>query len=417
MSQHSNAYVPKSGLAKWFESRLPILGLLHSSFIVFPVPRNLNYWWTFGAVLFTMLIIQLATGIFLAMFYVSDTKEAFNSFVTIIRDVPYGELLRNMHANGASFFFLAVYIHIFRGMFFGSYKAPREVLWILGVVIYFLMMGTAFLGYSLPWGQMSMWAATVITSLVSAIPLVGDTVKEYIWGGFSVSTPTLNRFFSLHYLLPFMILGISVLHVWALHVVGNNNPSGVEIKTPKDSLTFHPYMTMKDVASVCLFLIAFCWFVFYMPNYLGHADNFIPANPDVTPNHIVPEWYFLPFYAILRSIENKLIGVIAMVMAIAILAFLPWLDTSKVRSGKYRPVFKIFFWLWVIDCLVLGWLGAKPIGGYYTIASQIGTIYYFLYFIAILPALGFFEKTKPLPASILDDVLSKHGGTTASAAH
>ena len=282
-----------------------------------------------------------------------------------MRDVNYGWLLRNMHANGASMFFIAVYVHMFRGLYYGSYKEPREILWILGVIIYLLMMATGFMGYVLPWGQMSFWGATVITNLFSAIPYVGDSIVTLLWGGYSVGNPTLNRFFSLHYLLPFVIAGVVVLHVWALHVAGQNNPAGVEPKTEKDTVPFTPYATIKDAFGVSCFMLFFAWFIFYMPNYLGDADNYIPANPGVTPAHIVPEWYYLPFYAILRSIPNKLAGVIAMFGAILILAFLPWLDTAKTRSSKYRPLAKQFFWIFVVVCLLLGWLGSKPAEGIY----------------------------------------------------
>jgi ubiquinol-cytochrome c reductase cytochrome b subunit len=411
MSEHPTAYVPQSAFAKWFESRLPLIGLIHSSFVAFPVPRNLTYFWTFGAVLMFMLVAQIVTGVFLAMYYTADATMAFQSVERIMRDVNYGWLMRYLHANGASMFFIAVYIHIFRGLYYGSYKAPREILWILGVIIFLLMMATAFMGYVLPWGQMSFWGATVITNLFSAIPVVGTTIVEYLWGGYSVGDPTLNRFFSLHFLLPFMIFGVVLLHVWALHVPGNNNPTGVPIKSGKDAVPFHPYMTVKDGFSLVVFLIFFAWWVFYIPNYLGHADNYIPANPAVTPAHIVPEWYFLPFYAILRAIPDKLGGVLAMFSSIAILAFLPWLDTSRVRSTAYRPLYKQFFWIFVAVTVLLGWLGAKPASGWYVTAAQICTVYYFAHFLIVLPVLGFIERPLPLPSSILESVIGvqKHG--------
>jgi ubiquinol-cytochrome c reductase cytochrome b subunit len=352
-----------------------------------------------------MLVAQIVTGIFLAMFYTPHASTAFQSIEHIMRDVNYGWLIRYLHANGASMFFVAVYLHIFRGMYYGSYKAPREILWILGVIIFLLMMATAFMGYVLPWGQMSYWGATVITNLFSAIPGIGETIVSYLWGGYTVGNPTLNRFFSLHYLLPFMIFGVVILHVWALHVPGNNNPTGVPIKSGKDALPFHPYMTVKDSFSLVVFLIVFAWFVFYIPNYLGHADNYIPANPAVTPSHIVPEWYFLPFYAILRAIPNKLGGVVAMFGSIAVLAFLPWLDTSRVRSTAYRPLYKQFFWVFVADAILLGWLGSKPAEGYYVLAAQICTLYYFAHFLIVLPLLGLFEKPLPVPNSILESVI------------
>ena len=404
MSGHST-YQPQNGILRWLETRLPIGGLAHSSFIAYPTPRNLNYWWTFGGILSFMLGVQIITGVVLAMHYQAHVDLAFRSVEFIMRDVNYGWLLRYIHANGASMFFLAVYIHMFRGIYYGSYKAPREVLWILGVIIYLLMMATGFMGYVLVLGQMSFWAATVITNLFSAIPGVGETIVTWLWGGYAVGQPTLNRFFSLHYLLPFVIAGVVVLHVWALHVAGQNNPAGIEPKSDKDTVPFTPYATVKDSFAIAVFCILFAWFIFYIPGYLGHADNFIPANPAQTPAEIVPEWYYLPFYAILRSIPNKLLGVIALFGSILILAFLPWLDTSRVRSARYRPMFKQFFWLWVIACIGLGYLGSKPPEGAYVLISRIFTAYYFGFFIIVLPLLGIFEKSKPLPNSISDSVL------------
>jgi len=415
MSGHST-YVPKSAVGKWFESRLPIVGLIHSSFVVFPNPRNLNYWWTFGGILAFMLVAQIVTGVVLAMHYTPQATMAFNSVEHIMRDVNYGWLIRYLHANGASMFFIAVYVHIFRGMYYGSYKAPREILWILGVVIFLLMMATAFMGYVLPWGQMSFWGATVITNLFSAFPIVGETIVTFLWGGYAVGNPTLNRFFSLHYLLPFMIAGVVILHIWALHIPGSNNPAGVEKKTDKDTLPFHPYFTVKDAFALVLFIMMFSWFVFYIPNYLGHADNYIMANPAVTPAHIVPEWYFLPFYAILRAVPDKLGGVLLMFGSIAVLVFLPWLDTSKIKSATYRPLYRQFFWIFVVVCIVLGWLGAKPAEGNYTLAAQILTAYYFAHFLIILPLLGLFETPRRLPGSIAEAVLGKQGSASAMAA-
>jgi ubiquinol-cytochrome c reductase cytochrome b/c1 subunit len=332
---------------------------------------------------------------------------AFNSVEALMRDVNYGWLLRYLHSNGASMFFVAVYIHMFRGLYYGSYKAPREVLWIIGVIIYLLMMATGFLGYTLPWGQMSYWGATVITNFFSAVPFVGETVVTWLWGGYAIGNPTLQRFFSLHYLLPFVIAGAVALHVWALHVVGQNNPAGVEPKTAQDTVPFTPHATIKDSVGMSVFLLFYCWFVFYLPNFLGHADNYIPANPGVTPAHIVPEWYYLPFYAILRAIPNKLLGVIAMFAAIVVLAFLPWLDSSKVRSARYRPMYKQTFWIFVAVCLGLGWLGAKPAEGGYVTAARILTFYYFAHFLIILPVISRIEKTRPVPNSISEDVLSR----------
>jgi ubiquinol-cytochrome c reductase cytochrome b/c1 subunit len=402
-----STYQPQNAFLKWFEARLPIGGLVHSSFVVYPTPKNLNYWWTFGAILSFMLGVQIVTGIVLAMHYTPHVDMAFNSVEHIMRDVNYGWLLRYLHSNGASMFFVAVYIHMFRGLYYGSYKEPREVLWILGVIIYLLMMATGFLGYTLPWGQMSFWGATVITNFFSAIPLVGESVVTWLWGGYAVGNPTLQRFFSLHYLLPFVIAGVVVLHIWALHVAGQNNPTGIEPKSSQDSVAFTPYATLKDGFMVAVFCLLFAWFVFYIPNYLGHADNYIQANPGVTPTHIVPEWYYLPFYAILRAIPNKLAGVVAMFGSILVLAFLPWLDTSRVKSAAYRPLYRQFFWVFVLVCLGLGWLGSKPAEGSYVFAARVLTAYYFIHFLIILPLLGLIETPRPLPNSISEAVLKK----------
>jgi ubiquinol-cytochrome c reductase cytochrome b subunit len=404
MFKHSD-YVPRTRLERWIEARLPIIGFSYDTAVSYPVPRNLNYFWTFGGILTFMLAAQIVTGIVLAMHYVPNSDLAFQSIERIMRDVNYGWLIRYLHANGASMFFIAVYIHIFRGLYYGSYKAPREIIWILGITNLLIMMATAFLGYVLPWGQMSFWGATVITNLFSAIPLVGETIVSYLWGGYSVGNPTLNRFFSLHYLLPFMLVGTVTLHVWALHHVGQNNPTGVEITDfRKDTVPFTPHATLKDLISIITFIVFFTYWVFYMPNYLGHADNYIPANPGVTPSHIVPEWYFLPFYAILRAIPDKLGGVIAMFLAILLVAFLPWLDTSKVRSMRYRPVARPLLWMFVVAFIGLGYLGSRPAEGGYVIAAQILTAVYFGYFVA-LPVVGLFEKPLPLPLSINESVL------------
>ena len=408
MSGHST-YQPQNALLKWFERRLPIIGLMYSSFVVYPTPRNLNYWWTFGGILTVMLGVQLVTGIILAMHYTPHVDHAFNSVEHIMRDVNYGWLLRYLHSNGASMFFLAVYIHMARGLYYGSYKDPREVLWILGVILFLLMIATGFMGYVLPWGQMSFWAATVITNLFSAIPGVGESIVTWLLGGYAVGNPTLNRFYSLHYLLPFVIVGVVVLHVWALHVAGQNNPIGIEPKSEKDTVAFTPYATVKDAFFMVVFFILYAWFVFYVPNYLGHPDNYIPANPAVTPTHIVPEWYFLPFYAILRAIPDKLGGVIAMFGSIAVLFILPWLDTSRVRSCSFRPIYKWFMFVLVIDVVVLGVCGANPPEGWYVPIAQLATVYYFFHFLILLPVLGKIERPLPLPPSIADAVLKKAG--------
>ena len=415
MSSGHSTYEPKSGAGKWFDQRLPLARLMHDSFVSYPVPRNLNYAYAFGGILSIMLIIQILTGIVLAMHYASTTALAFGSVEHIVRDVNSGWLLRYLHSNGASFFFVAVYIHIFRGMYYGSYKAPRELLWILGCVIFLLMMATGFMGYVLPWGQMSFWGATVITGFFSAFPVVGEWIQQLLLGGFAVDNPTLNRFFSLHYLLPFMIAGVVILHVWSLHVSGQTNPTGIEVKSKTDTVAFTPYATIKDAFAMIVFLAVYLYFVFYIPNYLGHPDNYIEANALKTPAHIVPEWYFLPFYAILRAItfnvgpiDSKLGGVLAMFGSIAVLFFLPWLDTSKVRSAVYRPWYKLFFWLFVIDAVILGWLGSKPAEGSYTLMAQVATLFYFAFFLVILPVLGLIETPKRLPNSITEAVLEKN---------
>ncbi|SDF47130.1 ubiquinol-cytochrome c reductase cytochrome b subunit [Limimonas halophila] len=403
-----------SRLIAWVDHRLPIFSFVHEHLRAYPAPRNLNYMWNFGSLAGISLVIMIVTGIFLAMHYTASAEEAFSSVERIMRDVQYGWLIRYIHMNMASFFFIVVYIHIFRGLYYGSYKPPREVLWLLGIVILLLMMATAFMGYTLPWGQMSYWGATVITNLFSAIPLVGDEIVVWLRGGFSVGEPTLNRFFALHYLLPFLIVGVVVLHIWALHRFGSNNPLGIDAKGPQDKIPFHPYYTIKDMFGLGVFLSIFAMVVFFAPNYLGHPDNYIPADPLATPSHIVPEWYFLPFYAILRSIPDKLMGVVAMFGSILVLAALPWLDRSPVRSARFRPIYKQFFVLLVIDVLVLGWVGAKPAEGIYVVIARIATVYYFLHFLVILPLLGKFETPKARPQSISEPVL-KGGGHAATA--
>jgi quinol-cytochrome oxidoreductase complex cytochrome b subunit len=425
MSDHQSTYVPKTGFEKWLDSRLPIVRLAYDSFVDYPTPKNLNYWWTFGGILSVCLAIQIITGIILAMHYTPHVDYAFNSVERIMRDVNYGWLIRYVHANGASMFFFAVYIHMLRGLYYGSYKAPREVLWILGCIIFFLMIATAFMGYVLPWGQMSFHGAVVITNLIGSIPLIGGPILTWLQGGFAVDQATLNRFFSLHYLLPFVIAGVVILHIWALHVAGQNNPAGVEIKSKEDTVAFTPYATVKDGVAIIVFLFLFSVFVFFMPNALGHADNYIPANPLVTPAHIVPEWYLLPFYAILRAIPDKFGGVIAMFGSIAVIFALPWLDTSKVKSMRYRPVMRWFFVIFVIVCLGLGWCGAQlpdaqVVPGLpsftlfdgqlnsYLWLTRLFTIYYFVFFLLIMPWIGLKEEPLPVPASISEAVLAEH---------
>ena len=421
MAHGTYSYQPKNAFTKWLDSRLPIIRLMDETMLQFPTPKNLNYWYTFGGILTFMLVLQILTGVVLAMHYVPHETMAFDSVERIMRDVNYGWLMRYLHSNGASMFFIAVYLHIFRGLYYGSYKAPREVLWLLGIVIYLLMMATGFLGYTLPWGQMSFWGATVITNFFSAIPFVGEAVTQWLWGSFAVDNSTLQRFFSLHYLLPFVIAGVVVLHIWALHVPGNNNPLGIDVKGAADTVPFHPYYTTKDLFALVVFVMVMCYFVFFNPNFLGHADNYIPANRLVTPPHIVPEWYYLPLYAILRSVPDKLIGVLLMFGAILVWAFLPWLDRSNVRSYKFRPMSRQLFVILLIVIWILGMLGAQSVGGdfefYFGLVlpisklflSQICTIYYFLHFLAITPLVSMNEKALPVPESIATSVLAKNG--------
>lgn len=417
-------YKPKTRIEQWFERRLPVGSLIYNT-IMLPTPKNLSWMWIWGIVLVACLVIQIATGVTLAMHYTPHVDLAFSSVERIMRDVNGGWLLRYMHANGASLFFIAVYAHIFRGLYYGSHKAPRELVWIIGILLYLAMMATAFMGYVLPWGQMSFWGATVITNLFSAIPLVGEPIVTWLWGGFAVDNPTLQRFFSLHYLLPFVIAGLVILHIWAFHSTGNSNPAGIEVRrgsieeAAKDTVPFWPYYVIKDFFALAVILVVFVVLVFFMPNYLGHPDNYIPANPLVTPTHIVPEWYFLPFYAMLRAItfdiwfiDSKLGGVLAMFGSLVVLALAPWLDTSRVRSGRYRPMFRLAFWLLIIDFFILMWCGGQPAEGWVPLISLLGTIYWFGFFLIILPLLGLIETPKPLPATIEEDFDRNHAPTT-----
>ena len=385
--------------------------MLHHTAHDYPTPKNLNYMWNFGSLAGLSLAIMIVTGIVLAMNYTPHVDYAFSSVERIMRDVNHGWMIRYIHMNTASFFFIVVYLHIFRGLYYGSYKAPRELLWILGVVIFLLMMATAFMGYVLPWGQMSFWGATVITNLFSAIPYVGESIVTLLWGGFSVDNATLNRFFSLHYLMPFIIAGVVVLHIVALHRFGSNNPIGIDTRGPQDTISFHPYYTIKDVFGIAVFLLLLAVVVFFFPNAMGHPDNYIPANAMQTPAHIVPEWYFLPFYAILRAVPDKLGGVLLMFGAIAVLFILPWLDKSPVRSARFRPLFRIFFWIFFVNAIALGYLGGKPAEGIYVILSRVATAWYFVHFLIILPVLGMFETTRPLPKSIAEPVLGGFSST------
>jgi ubiquinol-cytochrome c reductase cytochrome b subunit len=324
------------------------------------------------------------------MHYTPHVDLAFVSVEHIMRDVNGGWFLRYMHANGASMFFIVVYLHLFRGLYYGSYASPRELVWIVGVVILLLMILTAFIGYVLPWGQMSFWGATVITSLASAIPVVGMDITYWLWGGFSVDNATLNRFFSLHYLLPFIIAGASIVHIAALHQYGSNNPLGCLATV--DKVSFYPYFFLKDLVGWVCFAVFFSFFIYFAPNALGHPDNYIPANPMSTPAHIVPEWYFLPVYAILRSIPNKLAGVAAIGLVFVSLLLLPFINTSQIRSSNFRPLYRKLFWLFVADCMLLGWIGCQPVEDPYVFIGQAASVYFFLYFLICIPFLGRFEK-------------------------
>jgi quinol-cytochrome oxidoreductase complex cytochrome b subunit len=367
-----------------FKNTHPILKILYNSAISYPTPINLTYMWNFGIYALVCLAIQIITGIALAMHYTPHVDLALQSVEHICRDVNYGWLLRYAHATGASMFFIVVYIHTFRGLYYGSFMYPRRMLWTVGVTLLFLMIVTAFLGYVLPWGQMSFWGATVITNLFSAIPVIGTNIVTWLWGGFSVDNATLNRFFSLHYLMPFIITGLVIIHLILLHLSLSNNPLGIPFKG-EGGIPFHPYYVIKDLNGVIIFLIFFSIFLFFMPNVLGHPDNYIPANPLVTPPHIVPEWYLLPFYAILRSIPDKLLGVFALAAAIISLFLIPIIHKPEVRSMAFRPLSKALFWYFVFNCIMLGVIGAKPVEyPYYTI-GQITSILYFAYFFILSP--------------------------------
>jgi quinol-cytochrome oxidoreductase complex cytochrome b subunit len=366
-----------------------ILNIGYNTGVNYPTPINITYFWNFGIFALLCLGIQLITGILLAMNYIPNIDLAFNSVEHIMRDVNYGWLIRYIHANGASLFFIAVYTHLFRGLYYGSYIYPREFLWCSGVIILLLMIITGFFGYVLPWGQMSFRGATVITNVASTIPVVGEKLVIWLWGGFAVANPTLNKFYSLHYLMPFVILALVMLHIIFLHENGSSNPLGINFKV--DQIPFNPYFTIKDFYSVIIFIMFFSILVFFLPNLLGHPDNYIPANPESTPVHIVPEWYLLPFYAILRSIPNKLGGVIALFLAIVVIFILPFLNNSNIRISFFRPLYKIFFWFFFIDCLLLGWIGAKPIENPYLIIGQIATAFYFIFILLLIPIVNKIE--------------------------
>ena len=397
-------------LINWIDTRLPIFTMMQKEYGVFPTPKNFNYFWNFGALAMVTLVIMIATGIFLAMNYQPNSELAFGSVQHIMRDVNYGWLLRYVHQNGASMFFIVTYIHIFRGMYYGSYKSPRELLWMIGVVILLLMMATAFMGYVLPWGQMSYWGATVITNLFSAFPIVGKSIVTLLWGGFSVDNPDAQPV-----LLACTTCCRSCWSAWCSCTSprctwsGSNNPLGIDVKSPQDTVPFHPYYTVKDSVGLCVFFIVFAMLVFFAPNFLGDVNNFIPANPLQTPADIVPEWYFLPYYAILRSVPNKLLGVCMMFGSILVLFVLPWLDTSRVRSARFRPIYRQFIWVWVLSFVVLGVCGAHKPEGIWVVLSRVATLYYFLHFLVILPILGKLERPLPLPESISRPVIGGGG--------
>ncbi|PAU97456.1 cytochrome b [Paracoccus salipaludis] len=419
-------YEPRTSAERWIDRRLPIVRLI-VDFTTLPTPKNLNWMWIWGIVLTVCLVMQIVTGIVLAMHYTPHVDLAFRSVEHIMRDVNGGHFLRYLHANGASLFFFAVYLHIFRNLYYGSYKPPREITYIIGILIFVLMMATAFMGYVLPWGQMSFWGATVITGLFGAIPGIGATIQTWLLGGPAVDNATLNRFFSLHYLLPFLIAALVIVHFWAFHTTGNNNPTGIEVRrtsreeADRDTVPFWPYFVIKDLLALVAILVIFFAVVGFMPNYLGHPDNYIEANPLATPAHIVPEWYFLPFYAILRAftadvwvvmavnwltfgiVDAKFFGVLAMFGAIIVMALVPWLDTSRVRSGRYRPSFKWWFWILAVDFVVLTWAGAMPAEGIYPYIALAGATYWFAYFLVILPLLGVMERPSPIPNTIEED--------------
>ena len=407
MNHSSEPRKYKNPVLNWIEFRLPIISYFEREYGEYPMPKNCNYFWSFGALASILLIVMIISGIFIAMNYTPHTDMAFDSVERIMRDVNYGWLLRYIHSNGAAFFFIIVYIHMIRGMYYGSYKYPRELNWILGVFIYLLMMATSFLGYTLPWGQMSYWGATVITNLFSVIPFVGEGLKTWLLGDYTVGNATLNRFFALHYVLPFVILGVVGLHVAAVHVHGSNNPDGIDIKSKKDTVSFFPYMLLKDTLAVCVLGVLISAVIFFGPNIMAEVDNYIPADPLVTPAHIVPNWYLAPFYAILRAIPDKLGGVALMFASILVLFVLPWLDRSNVRSCNYRPLYKWCMILFFVNFFVLGYVGLKPAEGLYLLVARLGLVYYFGFFFIIAPFIHLIEKTKELPASISDVYLGR----------
>ena len=393
-------------LFQWVDERTDLGAIIKSQLTEYPVPKNLNYMWNFGSLALLVLVLQILTGIFLVMYYKPSAEltyggytVAFDSVERIMRDINFGWLIRYMHAVGASAFFIVVYMHIGRGLYYGSYKNPRELLWIIGVVILLIMQGSAFFGYLLPWGQMSFWGATVITNLFGALPVLGEYLQQLLRGGFAVGDPTLNRFFSLHYLFPMLLAAIVGGHIHALHVVHSNNPDGIDIDHEKETIPFHPYYTVKDAFGVGVFLLGYCYFVFFNPEAWGYfieVDNFVPANNLLTPAHIAPVWYLTPWYTILRTFENKLLGVIMMGASLAVLFVLPFLDRSKVRSARYRPVYRQMVILFFISVVVLGYCGHSAPTATLSVVGTIATSVYFGFFL-LLPFVHKFEKTRPLP--------------------
>jgi quinol-cytochrome oxidoreductase complex cytochrome b subunit len=367
-----------------------LISFIASHVVYYPTPISLTYAWSFGSLAGITLVVQMISGIFLSTHYTPNIDLAFSSIEYIMRDVNNGWLLRYIHANGASMFFIVIYAHVCRGLYYGSYMEPRELLWCSGVVLLLLMMATAFTGYVLPWGQMSLWGATVITNMVTAIPVAGKPIVEWLWGGYTVANPTLNRFYSIHFLLPFIIAGVTLIHLALLHKVGSNNPIGSD--TGVDDIPFYPYFVSKDVFAFSVYLVVFATFVFYFPNVLNHPDNCIPADPLQTPAHVVPEWYFLPYYAILRSIPHKAGGIVAMLGSLLVLFLIPFTNTSDVRNTTYRPLFKIFFWIFILDFVILTWVGQKPVRDSFILTGQIATLYYFLFFIVLIPVTGKIES-------------------------
>ncbi|MCZ2158381.1 cytochrome bc complex cytochrome b subunit [Bartonella sp. 220] len=404
-------YIPKSAVARWFDKRLPLPRFFYNAFVIFPVPRNLNYFYTFGGILTVMLLSQLLTGIVLALHYVPDVHLAFETGERFRREGQFGWLFRPWHCVGSSFFFIALYIHLARGLYYGSYKNMREMVWITGICIYMIMMATAFFGYVLVWGMMSVSAASVVVGLVKAIPLMGTWLHEALLGGYSVGQPTLNRFYVFHYFLSFVLLFLVGLHIWALHQVGQGNPTGLPIQFEKEIVPFAPYALIKDIFAIIVFLIFFAWFLFYMPDYMGQAENYSVADPLKAPLRVVPEWYFLPFYTMLRAItfnigalSSTFLGVLLVVSSVFVLIFVPWLDRSKICSARYRPLYKIFFWAFIVDVLFLGWLGSREISDSTFLWTYLAIAYYFIFFLVVLPILPIFEKGRSLPSSITEDM-------------